>query len=81
LSLEDLTVRNQTVGLTYTADGEWPAEFCSSFEYPPTVEYAHDEEERYKYHSAGHRWNIVPEVVAPLIGLENCHLEISFSRI
>jgi hypothetical protein len=45
------------------------------------VEYAHDEEERYKYHSAGHRWNIVPEVVAPLIGLENCHLEISFSRI
>jgi hypothetical protein len=76
-----LTVRNQTVGLTYATDGEWPAEFCSSFAYSPTVEYTHDNEEHYKYHGSRHRWNIVPEVVVPFIGLENSHLEISFSRI
>jgi len=45
------------------------------------VEYTHDNEERYKYHGSRHRWNIVPEVVAPFIGLENSHLEISFSGI
>jgi len=45
------------------------------------VNHTHDNEEHYKYHGSRHRWNIVPEVVAPFIGLENSHLEISFSGI